>query len=201
MQVAAMFKTSAAAILLFAVAPVVAQEEPAPFEYDPPVVEKVFFDESLSMLDTERAAYATNLATFAANQVVEGKASEESLQSARRILALAMHLDRRNQTALVVNGQLKRGVLPRMKQGNYNPQSFSRILLARAKLLKRSSNERELFLAQCLVELAALIDPRNEEAVFDFEIQLLDEGGVDWRLLTDAVADKPSLAPENNQPQ
>jgi hypothetical protein len=168
----------------------------AAFDYDPPVVEKPFFDDTLSMFEAERTEYATNLATFAANEVVTKMADPESLASARRILALAMHLDRRNRMAIVVNGQLKRGVLPAEKPVNYNPATFSRLLLARAKMLGRRDNEREVFLSHCFTEIAALIDPRNEDAVFDYENQLIDAGEIDWRLLTDAAADKPSLAPE-----
>jgi hypothetical protein len=45
------------------------------------------------------------------------------------------------------------------------------------------------------VELSATIDPRNEDAVFAFEIQRIDSGDVDWRLVTEAAKDKPTLAP------
>jgi hypothetical protein len=49
------------------------------------------------------------------------------------------------------------------------------------------------------VELAAIIDPRNEDAVFAYENQRIDVGDIDWRLLTDAVKDKPSRSPALDQ--
>lgn len=197
-----MFK-QATALLLFSGALVFAQTEKegeeAKIDYKPPVVEKVIFDESITMLDQERHEYSSNLAIYAANQLISKKASPQSLESARRILALALHLERRNRQALVVNFQLKQGVMPEIKKGDYNPRTFSRLLLARAKLLLRDDNERERLLAHCFVELAAIIDPRNEDAVFAYENQRIDVGDIDWRLLTDAVKDKPSRSPALDQ--
>ena len=171
-------------------------EEEAQFDYEAPVVVKILFDDSLSMLDQERSEYATNLATYAANQVIAKKGDAESIKTARRILALALHLERRNKQALVVNFQLRKGVLPEVKKSDYNLRTFSRLLHSRAKLLARRDNEREKLLSRCFTELAAMIDPRNEDAVFDYESQRLDSGEIDWRIITDAPADKPSLAPE-----
>ncbi len=181
---------------LASLAPAPGQENEEKFQYKPPVVEKLLFDDAISMFDQERKEYATNLAIYAANQVTAKKASQEALESARRILALALHLDRRNRQALVLNFQLKQGVIPEVKKGDYNPRTFSRLLLSRAKLLIRQDNEREKLLARCFVELSALIDPRNEDAVFMYENQRIDSGEVDWRVITDSVKDKPSRAPE-----
>lgn len=202
MPAIAMHKQTTAGLLLFlgafCLAP--AQEggeaEVAVFEYKPPVVEKVLFDDSISMFEQERREYASNLATYAANQLVSKKADADSVESARRILALALHLDRRNKQALVVNFQLKKGVLPEVKKGDYNPRTLSRLLLSRAKLLARRDNEHEKLLARCFTELAAIIDPRNEDAVFAYENQRLDSGEIDWRVITDSPRDEPSQAPE-----
>jgi len=164
------------------------------FTYQAPIVEKVIFDDSV-MLAQERHNYSTNLATYAANLVAAKEASKESLESARRILALALHLERRNKQAVVVNFQLREGVLPEIKKGDYNPRTFARLLMTRAKLLlKNNNNESERLLARCFIELAAHIDPRNEDAVFEYENQRIDSGDFDWRVLTDAVRDKPSQA-------
>ncbi|MFM1557820.1 MAG: hypothetical protein ACKJSK_00835 [Roseibacillus sp.] len=190
----------ATALLLLSCVVAFAQDEKnegeQKFEYKPPVVEKILFDDSLSMFGQERHEYATNLAVYAANQLIAKKASAESLVSARRILALSFHLERRNKVAMVVNFQLKEGVMPEVRKGDYNPRTFSRLLLARAKLFLRRDNESEKLLAHCFVELAALIDPRNEDAVFAYENQRIDVGEIDWRVITDAAKDKPSLAPE-----
>ena len=164
------------------------------FAYQPPVVEKCLFDDSLSMFDRERVEYATNLATYAAKCVVEKGADAASLEQARRIIGLALHLSPRNRQALVVNFQLKQGVLPEVKKGDYNPRTLSRLLLSRARLLAQGENENGKLLAGCFVELAALIDPRNEDAVYAYEIQRLESGDVDWRLITEATQDGPSKA-------
>lgn len=191
-------------VMLLSASTVCGQSEKSPsaFAYQPPTVQKVIFDDSV-MLAQERHNYATNLATYAANLVSTKKASKESLESARRILALALHLERRNKQAVVVNFQLREGVIPEIKKGDYNPRTFARLLMARAKLLLKSNNdnESERLLARCFIELAAHIDPRNEDAVFEYENQRIDSGELDWRVLTDAVRDKPSRAPGVEDPQ
>ncbi len=178
------------------------EDSPTAFAYQSPIVEKVIFDDRV-MLAQERHNYATNLAAYAANLVSVEKASKESLESARRILALALHLERRNKQAVVINFQLREGVIPEIKKGDYNPRTFARLLMTRAKLLLKSNNdnESERLLARCFIELAAHIDPRNEDAVFEYENQRLDSGDLDWRVLTDAVRDKPSRVSGEEDPQ
>ena len=191
-------------VTLFSVSTVCGQSENSPtaFAYQSPIVEKVIFDDSV-MLAQERHNYATNLAAYAANLVSVKKASKESLESARRILALALHLERRNKQAVVINFQLREGVIPEIKKGDYNPRTFARLLMTRAKLLLKSNNdnENERLLARCFIELAAHIDPRNEDAVFEYENQRIDSGDLDWRVLTDAVRDKPSRVSGEEDPQ
>ncbi len=182
-------------VTLLSVSTICGQSEDSPtaFAYQPPIVEKVIFDDSV-MLAQERHNYASNLAAYAANLVSVKKASKESLESARRILALALHLERRNKQAVVINFQLREGVIPEIKKGDYNPRTFARLLMTRAKLLLKSNNdnESERLLARCFIELAAHIDPRNEDAVFEYENQRIDSGDLDWRVLTDAVRGKSS---------
>jgi hypothetical protein len=60
---------------------------------------------------------------------------------------------------------------------------LSRLLLTRAKILAQEPDANGQFLAKCFIEIAATIDPRNEDAVFEFEIQRLDHGDVDWEIL------------------
>lgn len=173
-----------------------AQEEGAPkISYTAPVVQKVLFDDTVGIFEQERKDFASNLAVYAANNTINKKANQESLEDARRILALALHLDRRNREAMIINGQLRKGVMPEIKKADYNPRSFSRLLLARAKLLRKNNQERQKLLARCFIELAAMIDPRNEDAVFEYENQLIDDGEIDWRLLTEAAIPKPSRSP------
>ncbi len=171
------------------------------FAYRAPVVQKLVFRGDV-MLAQERNSYATNLATYAANHVVSRMASKESLENARRILALALHLERRNKQAMVVNFQLREGVLPDVKKGDYNPRTFARLLLARAKLLRKDASDDESgkLLASCFIEMAAYIDPRNEDAVFEFESQRIDHGEINWALLTDSARDAPGLNADPGAP-
>jgi len=191
-------------VTLLSVSTICGQSEDSPtaFAYQSPIVEKVIFDDSV-MLAQERHNYATNLAAYAANLVSVKKASKESLESARRILALALHLERRNKQAVVINFQLRVGVIPEIKKGDYNPRTFARLLMTRAKLLLKSNNDNESdrLLARCFIELAAHIDPRNEDAVFEYENQRIDSGDLDWRVLTDAGRDKPSRVSGEEDPQ
>ena len=160
----------------------------AAFDYEPPQTEPSRFDERLGMLDRERGEYATHLATFAANLVAESEASEVSLTEARRLLALALHRSPRNRKALVVNYQLRSGILPEPTPGDYSAGVLARLLATRAELLQREGGAQNELLARCFVELAARMDPRNEDAVYAAELQRLDHGELDWGQLTDARA-------------
>ncbi len=172
-------------------------EEKSPkFDYLPPVVQRPLFLKDVNMLAQERDQYATNLSTYAAKLVVDEDASDDSLAVCRRMLALAMHLSPRNRQALIVNGQLKKGVIPRAKQSDYSPSVLSRLLLSRSSLLGQSQKPIEQLLARCFVEMAATLDPRNEDAVFAFEIQRLDHGDVDWNDITDAKKPVDPPAPD-----
>lgn len=182
-----MMRLLQAALLVLLPAPVLAEPEKL-FQYLSPVVEKPLFGKAVDMLEQERDEYAGNLAGYAANSVVEREASADSLEMARRILALALHLSPRNKDALVTNFQLKKGVIPRERQGDYSPAVLSRLLLTRGRLLGEKDTHEERLLSRCFVELAAVIDPRNEDAVFAYELQRLDGGDVDWSAITDSPA-------------
>jgi len=174
---------AATALMLCTVAP--AAEKEIKFDYKPPVVGKGLFDEKLVMLDRERGEYATNLASYAANLLNETRASTTAVADARKLLALAMHLSPRNQKALVVNHQLRRGVLPDTTDGVYSAGVFARLLLTRAQLLLREGGVQDRLLARAFIELATEMDPRNEEAVYAFELQRLDHGDFNWERITD----------------
>ena len=169
--------------------------------YEAPIVERILFGDDV-MLATERKNYSTNLATYVANLVSVKGASKDALLSARRILALSLHLERRNKQAMVVNFQLRQGVMPKVKIGDYNPRTFSRLLMARAKLLSKGGEgtEKERLLARYFIDVAAHIDPRNEDAVFECESQRIDFGELDWGILTEGSS-KSKEAPEIQEPE
>ena len=168
-----------------------AAEKPSEFSIKVPKVTRSMFSPDLGMLDSERDEYATNLASYAASQVATAKASPQSLENARRFLALALHLSPRNKRAIVVGFQLSKGIVPEVTEGNYTPQSFARLLLTRGQLLEKQGGDENKRLARLFIQLAAELDPRNEDAVYASEVYRLDQGEVDWSALTDAPEKKP----------
>lgn len=163
-----------------------AAEKAPEFAITPPKVVKSMFSQDLGMLDSEREEYATNLASYAANQVAAAKANPKSLETARRFLGLALHLSPRNKKALVVGFQLSKGIVPEVAEGNYTPQAFARLLLTRGQLLEKQGGVENKRLARLFIQLAAELDPRNEDAVYASEVHRLDQGDVDWSAITDA---------------
>lgn len=172
---------------------VASAEEPAKtFNWTPPKIGNGMFTNDLGMLDSERNDYSTNLATYATNRVVAAKANPASLEEARRILALALHLSPRNKKALVVTFQLGKGILPEATQTDYSPQVLARLLLTRGQLLEKQPGAENVKLARMFVELAAGMDPKNEDIVYASEVQRLDHGTVNWAEVTDFKGkDKP----------
>ena len=158
--------------------------EKSPFAVDPPKVAKSMFSPDLGMLDSERDEYATNLATYAANQFAARKGAGGAADEARRFLGLALHLSPRNKKALVVGFQMSKGIVPAATDGNYTPQAFSRLLLTRGQLLEKQGGEENKKLARYFIQLAAELDPRNEDAVYASEVHRLDQGEVDWAPVT-----------------
>ena len=142
------------------------------------------------MLDSERDEYATNLAGIAGNAVAKAKASPASLADARRMLALALQLSPRNKRAVVLNFQLAKGVLPEPVEGSYSPQVFARLILTRGQLLTKQGGEENQKLARYFIQLAAELDPKNDDAVYASEVQRLDHGALDWAPITDPEVKK-----------
>jgi hypothetical protein len=166
-------------------------------DYKPPVVGAGLFTDKLSMMDKEREEYAINLATYAGNQIAEGKGSAASLAQARRLLALSLHLSPRNRKAVVMNYQLERGILPQKVEGDYSAEVLARLLLTRGQLLLKQNTEEDVLLGRCFIEVAAEMDARNEDAVYAAELLRLDQKKVSWESLTDVKVQPLSLPPAN----
>jgi hypothetical protein len=171
-----------------------ADDAKKPFLWNEPRVGAGLFSDALGMLDREREEYATNLAIHAVNEVAKAKASAASLEKARRILALSLHLSGRNRRALVANYQLNRGIVPATMESDYSEEVLARLLFTRAELLRKQGGAEDQLLARIFVELAAELDPRNEDAVYASELQRMDHGKIDWKLLTDVKSPRSGLA-------
>ena len=180
-----------AAIFCAAVSFLGAEEPKRSFAWDSPKVVASVFTADLGMLDSEREEYATNLATQASNQVAAAKASAASLADARRMLALALQLSPRNKRAVVVNFQLSKGILPEVADGNYSPPVLARLILTRGQLLFKQGGDENQRLGRVFIQLAAEMDPKNEDAVYASEVQRLDHGAVDWASITDPAGKNP----------
>ncbi len=164
-------------------------EEPKPnFNWQPLRIQNSLFTRDLAMLDTEREEYATNLASVAVQRIVTDKASPQSLSEARRLLALALHLSPRNKRAIVVNFQLSKGMLPEVIDRDYTPQVFARLLLTRGQLLAKEEAAQNQELARIFIHLSAVLDPKNEDAIYASEVDRLDHGTPDWSRITDPAA-------------
>ncbi len=155
-------------------------------KYKKPVINQRLFGQDLSMVGNERDEYATNLAAYAVKLLRDKGGDQESLDFTRQILGLALHLSPRNKKSLVANAQLARGIMPELIAGDYDPEVFARLLLTRGQLLEKREGASNAFVARYLIALAATIDPRNEDAVYESEIRRIDHGDISWAKLTDA---------------
>jgi len=183
------------ALPLFLAAGSLAAEEKSAFAWKEPRIGAGAFSDRLGMLDREREEYATNLAVYALNRVAGAGASAASLEEARRLLALSLHLAPRNKRALVANFQLKRGVVPEEVASDYSPEVLARLLFTRSQILRQQGGEENQLLARAFVALAAEMDPKNEDAVYASELQRLDHGPFDWKVLTDVKpVDRPDAS-------
>ncbi len=65
--------------------------------------------------------------------------------------------------------------------------------MTRGQLLERNESAQNNAVARYMISLAATIDPRNEDAIYEEEIRRIDNGEVSWKTLTEgkAVAVKP----------
>lgn len=178
-------------IFSFGMAAVCLAEPPKSFTWDPPKVVESAFSRDLGMMDSEREEYASNLAGLAVNQLIAAKAAPESIANARRMFGLALHLSPRNKRALVANFQLSKGVMPEVCKTDYSPQVFARLLLTRGQLLDKQGGDENRRLARMFIQLAAGMDPKNEDAIYASELQRLDHGEIDWSAITNSPVKTP----------
>jgi len=155
-------------------------------KYKKPTINQRFFGADLAMVGNERDEYATNLASYAVKILRAKKGDQDTLDLTRQIIGLALHLSPRNKKSLVANAQLARGIMPELIACDYDPEVFARLLLTRGQLLEKRQGASNLLVARYLIALAATIDPRNEDAVYEAEVRRIDHGEISWVKLTDA---------------
>lgn len=174
-------------------------EEKQKFTWEPLEIRSSIFSQEIVMLDSERDEYATNLAAYAANEISQNGASIASVTRGRKVLALAMQLSPRNRLALVTQFQLSKGIIPEKAESDYSPEVFARLLLTRGQLLQQQTEGENTALSHYLIQLAAEIDPRNDDAVYASELIRLDSGGPDWEKLATPAKAQPMADDEKEE--
>ena len=163
-----------------------AREAPLP-KFEPLSIPKSVFGD-FSMMPKERDEYASNLTKLALVTIHSLSDRPQDLKAQlptiRLQMALALNLSVRNRLAIVSNHQLGRGMLPEKPEMDYSPSVFARLLLTRGKLLKEKGTKADSLAGRCFVEMAAGLDPTNEDAIYEYEMQKLDGQAVDWGELT-----------------
>lgn len=188
----AILSTLATAGLLLAAAQGQPPAKPVKLEWQPLNIVRSVFGRDMGMLDSEREEYATHLAALAVGMIRDSGGKKEAMAQPRRILALALHLSPRNKSALVANFQLGKGLMPEAVSSQLQPQSLSLLLLKRGQLLTQQAGLEDLKLSGYFFELAAELNPRNDDAVYMSELHRLKSGPPDWTLLTHPA---PAVAP------
>ncbi len=163
------------------------QQEDGPksvkLQWVPLNIAKSHFPRSIGMMDAEREDYANNLAGVAVMQLLSARADAQSRETARQMIALALHLSPRNRRAVILNAQLGRGVVPDPPQNDYQPKTLARLLMNRARLLEKQGGEGNIDLAGYLFSLACDLDPKSEDAIYYGELHRINHGEADWKQL------------------
>ena len=142
------------------------------------------------MIEAERKQHAQNLAAFALTVVLphadaEGKLANvpaEKFTLARKMVGLALHLDPRNKTGIVVNGRLKSGVVSKnAAEPTMGAAAFSTLLVGRSEELVKAGGADNLRLAGYFLDLAVALDKDSDAAVYARELFKMDGHAADWK--------------------
>lgn len=154
------------------------------------------FSRRLAMLDTEREEYASHLASFVANQLARSKGNAAMAENAQRVLHVARLLSPRNKRAVVVDFQVRKGVVPEAVPGTFSSVALAKLLLTRGQLLLQQPGEENEWLGRVFVRFAAELDPKNEDAVYASEIDQMEKGPLNWNY-PDKEEKRPQKPPQD----
>lgn len=141
------------------------------------------FMNKVSMLQREQDEYAGYLAQYAAWRVAGANANEGVGQSARRALALALHLSPRNTLAGQLNKQLTMGRVPKDVRMEYTSDALARLLQVRAEILLESTDEEDVMLGRYFLHIAHEMDARSVGLNMLYREDLKKRGVLDWAVL------------------
>lgn len=157
---------------------------------EPILAPQVFNFDDLGMIEAERREYAQNFAEFAMAEVAKHADADGRLQGvpqarydlARKLVGLALHLDPRSRPAVVANGRLKAGVIPKKSTPpGVTAGTLASLLVGRAAELRKAGGADNLKLAGCFLDLATGLDPANDDAIYAFETFKMDGRQIDWK--------------------
>ncbi|QQL44258.1 hypothetical protein [Sulfuriroseicoccus oceanibius] len=153
---------------------------------------EVFSAEGLGMIMAEREEYSRNLAATA-NQLlresalsddgelqVDAKKAEAMMPLVNRLMALAVELSPRTKATIVINHQLKKGLVAKHYKPEVQPRTLASLMQMRATRLLDEGGAENIHLAGCLLDLAVALDPQNEDAIFGLELLRMDGHAPDW---------------------
>lgn len=152
-------------------------------EYQVLQLKKSLFQRGITMLPREQDEYAGYLGRYAGVLVAQAEGDQQSLDQARRILALSFHLSPQNGEMKKVTKALAAGELPSGKRMYYGAKALSRLLHLRAELLESEGGEKDLLLARYFYQLAYQMDPKNREARDSHSDDLSVNGVLDWSVI------------------
>lgn len=135
------------------------------------------------MLDREREKLAKNIVIYAGNRVAKEEREGHSLMIARRLIGLSLHLSPKNTAAVALDRRLSAGEIPPKRDREYQDVTLSEVLLEQSRTLRQGSQQDQL-LADCLIEIAAMVSPQHKAAVRAMEIQKIQRGPVKWEQFT-----------------
>jgi len=145
--------------------------------------------EKVTMLDSEMREYAENLVAVACGDLLAKHAGPdgtlkgvpaETWARVRKLMGVGMTLSPRARTPVVANARLKEGRLPGAVGNRIAADAFASLMLARARLLIDSRTPDNVRLGAYFLELATIIDPENEDAIYHLEIYRMDGNKIDW---------------------
>ena len=160
-------------------APTVFGDDKGAKYYEPIVIKPLFVADEIAILAVDRDKLATNIAAFVANSIKPG-GNAEDIDTATRLIGLALHLDPRNRMAVVVNFQFKKGLAPRKVEAEYSPVTLAELLQRKAESIHKQGGDLNAMLAGFMLAAAVEIDPRNETAIYQLEMYRKAVAEIDW---------------------
>jgi hypothetical protein len=139
----------------------------------PRVPEALFTPEKIALLQPECERIAVYLARRAAEKYTEGvlRGDAAAMTGGRLLLTVSLHLQPLNGSAVLCASRWMDGKAPSLPPPSEDPRGFSNFLLSAARRQAGNAGPAREALGRILTFLAADLDPANEDAIYECEIQ------------------------------